>query len=891
MSPRLYSALLHLLPRDRRDRYGAEMSATFADLITGTRRDRGILATGWLWMKEAAGLARFGWRERAARLAARTPVLRGLAGGPIGPILRDAWRGVRGRRGRAIATVTLLALVFAINALAFAVADALIFTPVGYPNAERLIEIHEVHKNSESNFMSPRLLDAWQAQTDLFAGVQGYLIKSGVFLIDASGVTEKVTTADVTPGTLALLGTPPRWGRAMAPDDAAPAGMVPTILSYDLAVRRFGAPERAIGQRLGTNTDPLIVIGVMPPEFRFPSGTVALWRAMDPRGPLTANFDSVSSIARLAPAVTRDAANGAIAQRAAAIGRSVGLPTPYDAKGALFIGARQTPKAQVFLLLLGSAACLLLTACASVSSMELAGAVSRARTYAVQRALGASRSRLALTAGAEGAIIIGSATLAGGLLAWWATGAITAMVPMRLASTANRAIVLDGRVLVFVVAVAALAWAATSVPLLLSSWRPTLLSLLKTEDRASAASRVGARARRLLTGLEIGLASMLLIAGLCCAKSYAAFLAIDKGFDSRNLAEISFDIPENFYQSADARHALDRQVIDALLRVRGVVAVAPGTAPPGGNSPSQAFLQVDSRPRSEQRDRVSGNAVDPSYLALLHEPLIRGRLFQPSEPPTSAIVSVAFAEHLVGSIDAVGHAFSTSVQGPTYEVVGVVPTIQKSLNLPADGAEEYRFFTATQPPRPSPAPPPTFIANGGMFRFAPYTIRLESHAAARDALAAARAIDPRLGADITFVDDAYADTVGDVELATRVISALGLAAFVIAIAGVYGVMAFLAAARTREIGVRMALGADRRDIVRLILGSSTSLIAGGLVAGVLGAVALSRVMVTLLTGVALVNASTYALVTALVACAAVVATWQPARRAARTNPAITLRQE
>ena len=323
---------------------------------------------------------------------------------------RWALRNLRARGWRAPLAAALLAVALAANSLVFSTADSLVFHRVPYRDAGRLVEIQQRDPRTGrpgGSFVSAALLDEWRKQTDLFTSVQGSLTK--VIFLSGSGEPELVQAADVTVGLFELLGAGPRWGRSFVDGDDRQTDVHVVVIAESLARERFGDPARAVGQKLETTAVPLMVVGVMPAEFRYPDGSQRIWRALDPRGPLTRGFAGVASIARIVPGRTIDAVAPLVEQRSAAVGIAAGARAGYTATAApLRIAATVAEQRRMLLVLVGAALCLLLIACANVASLELANAVGRARTYAIQLAIGASRASLARTALAEGACLVGA---------------------------------------------------------------------------------------------------------------------------------------------------------------------------------------------------------------------------------------------------------------------------------------------------------------------------------------------------------------------------------------------------------------------------------------------------------------------------------------------------
>lgn len=902
---RLYRVLLRMLPGDRRDRDGDQMAIIFGDLARAARRDAGLKGLGLLWMKETVGMARFAVRERLGRRGVPTPDPSRAArpsGGPgLGIELHWALRSLRARGGHVVLVAALLAVALVANTLVFAVADSVLLRRVPYPDAERIVEILSVRSVRQQGRPGSRLLtldlfDQWRAQTDLFASVQGYLTKS-VFLV-GEDTTEIVATADITPGLLELLGVAPRWGRSFVDGDTDATSAIPTLIGEAMARQRFGRPQSALGERLETTAQPLVVVGVMPDDFRFPHGGIRLWRAMDPRGPLTYRFAGVMSIARMAPGLSPDALRGAMAARAAGIGAAAGYPDFYDATpGPFYVAAGGADRRTLFFTLLGAALCLLLTACANAASLELAGAFHRARTYAIQLALGASSATLRRVALMEGGLLIGAAVLGGSGLAAVGLRVLVDALPARIAADSVNPIDLDERAIAFMAAIAAITWLLSSLPVVLFASRSRLLDLLKTEGVSSALSPGRSRLRRLLTVAEVALAVLLISGGVLFTRTYRSLLAIDKGFDGAGVVALDVALPPQL--SRGERAEMGSIMAQRVAAVPGVIAATEGSAPPSAGTVFGAGVEVtvDDRPPENLTLPLAVRSVKPAYFSVLRIGLLDGRFFRDDEPPGSAIITEELARRLWPGTDPVGRRFRAANVSPVdeYEVVGVIHRPRRQgEGTPFAGREYLSMYL---PPRPSPPPEPLTpdelraAATGGSYGFVSVIARLESRARAEAVLQAARSVDPRFRVTLSFVEDDYAEAFGDTLLATRIIGVFASLSFLVAIVGVYGLMAFLVAGRRREIGIRLALGADRRDIRRLVLGSSVRLVLAGAVAGVAAALAASRWVEARLFGVTPTDPSTYALVTIAVVATAVLATWRPARQAARVDPVISLRAE
>jgi putative ABC transport system permease protein len=806
--------------------------------------------------------------------------------------LRWALRNLRARGWRAPLAAALLSVALAANSLVFSTADSLVFHRVPYRDAERLVEIQRPGPGWRDPFLSVALLDEWRKQTDLFTGVEGYLTK--VIFLSGSGEPELVQAADVTVGLFELLGARPRWGRSFVEGDDRQTDPQVVVIAEALARQRFGDPARAIGQKLETTGEPLIVVGVMPADFRYPDGTQRIWRALDPRGPLARGFAGIASIARIVPGRPLDVVASLVEQRSAGVGTAAGARAGYTAVAAPLRGAATAAEQRRMLfVLVGAALCLLLIACANVASLELANAMGRARTYVIQLAIGASRSSLARTALAEGACLVGAAVLVAWVLAYAAADVLARYVQPVLGSGANP-IDIDGRALLFMTALAALTWMASTLPVVAFTWRAGLLNVLKLEGPSVAASRSGTFVRRALTVAQVALAVLLLVGSVLYVRSYLALLRLDKGFDSSGVLAVSLTIPPQLFGTASVRRVLAQTILERVRSRPGVIAAFEGSPPPStGDSPtSSRQIEVDDRVPEETSLLFPRLTVEPDYFTALRIPLLAGRMLEPGEPRTNVIITEALARRLWPNGDAVDHRFRESPSRPWNHVIGVVRHVRTLQDTPAGPDRYFQLYVARQPP-PPPAPiqpgPSRRVGAGFSYGFLTITARVDSRARASDLYQTVRAVDQRNILKLEFVDDQYALQFADKLLATRVIGGFGLLAFVIAAAGIYGVMAFLVAHRAHEIGIRIALGADAARINRLVLGSSLRLALVGAALGIGAAIAASRWAESQLFGVRGADPATLALVTLGVVATALLATWHPARQATRIDPKLLLK--
>lgn len=795
------------------------------------------------------------------------------------------------RRWRAALTIALLALALAATTIVFSAADSLVFRRVAYPSADRLVTFDSRDAKSGrpgGGFASAAVLDEWRRQTDLFSAVHGHLYKT-IFLI-GSGEPELMPAADVTPGLIDMLGVKPRWGRTVSEDDARQTQVHVVLIAEEVARRRFGDPARAVNQRIETAAEPLLVVGVMPASFRFPDGTQRIWRAFDPRGPLARNM-GISLIARMADGVSLAHLSQMMETRSEALyvaagARSVLIASPAPLRSAR-VAAEQR---RLLFVLLGAAISLLLTACANAASLELAGALTRARTYAIQLAIGASRAALVRTALLEGLGLVGLAAVAAAVLASLGTGALVRYLPPSLTASVNP-IDVDYRALLVTTGLAGLAWLLSSLPLVAFAWRANLLELLKIEGTFVSASRAGALWRGALTVAQVALAVMLLVGGVLYVRSYLGLVRLEKGFDSSGVVAISLTIPPQFLSSGAERAAKAQTILERLRARPGVLGAFEGSPPPdtGDGPTANDHIEVDGGPPIATNILVPRLWVDPDYFRVLGIPLVAGRMFERGDPPANVIITESLAQLLWPGRDAVGHRFR---EDPLFEwsyVIGVVKHVRTTYDGTSGPERHFQKYSLRQPPVTASTASGAGSSTGAAYRLLVVTARVDSRSRAADLYQTVRSIDARNILKVEFVDDQYARQFADRLLATRIVTGFGLLAFVVAAAGIYGVMAFLVASRAREIGIRMALGADGRRIRRLVFESSLSLVLLGAALGIGGALVASRWVQSQWFGVRVSDPTTIVMVTVTVVVTALFATWHPAKQATRVDPKLLLR--
>ena len=866
----MYRLLLLLLPPQRRAMYGAEMTQVFGAVLAQARREGGWVGVLTATAKEAFGIIRFALRERFGR-GARMP-----GPSPLGPELLWAWRGIRARGWTAAFTIGLLALAVAANGIVFSVADALVFNTVPYPGADRITTFVDAARPNGPTSISKAAFKELAEQSDALKYLAAY--NGTAIFLTGEGAAERVTALNVTPQLMAVLGVRPEWGRSLSPSDILPTDSDAVLVSAALATTRFGHPAAAVGRTLETTDLPLRIIGVMPADFRFPGGREQIWRGFDLEGPLAKNVFATTALGRLRDDLTFQATVARLATSGGPI------PRPFE-------GRRSDPTR--YWALLGAAACLLLTACANAASVELAMAVGRSRTYAIQRSLGASKWLLARVSLIEGALIVGAAALVGTGVASLALQLLASALPDLYRTIPVNPIDLDYRVIAFMVVVSVFVWVVTTIPVILFASAVPLVDVLKRASHSQAGSAKGTWTRHILTVTQMALATMLLVGSLLFTRTYLSRINIEKGFDSTNLAEVSLTIPPQLF---DQRPVVMTDLLGRLKALPGVEAIMPTVPPQSANVPSRSdSLEIDGVALATPKLLLSTKTVPWNYHDVLRIPLRSGRPFTIGEPPAHVIISEHFAKKFWPD-GAIGHTFRESPADRALQVIGVAAHV-RTIDDGRTGLEGDRFlyYVPEQPPRPRPSQAGitrrTETRGSSVTGYLSLTIRVDSPDRLNDVLDVAKSSAPKFQASVALVDHEYAKWEADTLVQTQVISSFGVLAFMMAIAGVYGVMAFLVASRRRELGVRIALGASHGDVVSLVLGSATRLALVGAGLGLIGAFVGARYVESQLSGVSPTDPLTYVTVSIVVIAGATLATWWPARQAARVDPAIALRAE
>lgn len=807
--------------------------------------------------------------------------------GGLGTDVRYALRSLRRRPLLVVVAVAVLAVGIGASAAVFSVVDAVLLRPLPFAEPGRLVVAWQRSPDNSVPFIEvsyPDYLD-WRAQARTFESMAIIPTVNQGFML-AGDEPVQVQGRLVSGNFFDVLGARPLIGRSLRPDDDRPGASRVVVLGHGLWQRRYGADPAVLGRKVVVDGTPMEVIGVMPRAFRYPP-KAEMWTPVVPAIPDVVTDRGVYwaiVVGRLAPGarlaqarVELDGIAAGIARAFPASAASATVVTPFAEQ--LFGPARPA-----LLVLLAAVLLVLLVACANVSALLLARAADRQREIAVRLALGASRGRLVRQLLCESGIIALGGVVGGVLIAGGSLHALLALVPADVPRLQDA--VIDTRVLAFTVVLAALAALLSGLaPALLAS-QPSFGAALEGGARTAGPGGAQRRWQGVLVGAEAAVALVLLAGAGLMAQTFHNLRRVNLGYDPRHVLALEVAAPHGKYQKAAEWRSLYRGLFERVDRLPGVEASAGVFLRPLWGQMGNDWLftvEGQSETESNANPHVNLEAVTPSYFAAMRMPLRCGRAFTERDAegaPGVAIVSEGFARRYWPGRDPIGKRLKTPLPGSPYDqqwltIVGVVADARYR-EIQASRLDLYLSY------RQSPYGPRHLVVRtaGDPLALAP-SVRAVVQEADRELLAE----------DITSMESVVAAALGGPRFGMQLLSAFALAALALAALGTYGVMAFLVGRRTREIGVRMALGARAGDVQRLVLGQGLRPVLAGLAAGVAGSLALGRSMSALLFGVAPHDPPTMAGAAAVLAAAAALACYFPARRAARLDPAAALRRE
>jgi putative ABC transport system permease protein len=801
----------------------------------------------------------------------------------LGHDLRAAWRSLRHQPVLASTIVVVLALGLAANAAVFALADAIVLRPFRFPGVPRAAVVasdkHERFFSRES--VAPGDFHDFRDQAaDVFERLAAIEWWDPQYA--PSGAPQQLNGFRVSPAFFEVLAEPAVIGRTLV--EADQAGPPAVVIGYDFWQRQFARRDDVLGQSIRLEGVAHTVVGVMPPSFRAPYGS-DVWAplAFTPETGAERGRGWLMVIGRLKPGVTAAQAEGRL--KAIVADQRAKFPDTHatrEVSAFSYTDGYGDPGAGPFVAVWQVAAfVLLLVACANVANLLLARNTERQREFSLRLALGASGGRLASQLLVEGALVATAATVLALPITWASLGAIRSAFPDAVIRFVPGWAHLQLEPRTFL-ATAALAGAAVMLFALAPAWRAA-------RQNVSDGLRVGTRltdgagrhrARSALAVCQIALTLALLVgAGL-------ALLALHRvtegplGFDKSSLLVGRVGLPDTRYPTPESRQQLAERVIARLTALPAVKsAVVTSIVPYSGQDSSTSFWREDTPPRQAEAVDVSRRRVSPEYLDTLGIPLVDGRQLSAADradTPPVAVVSQSLARRFWPDRSAIGQRFRVAADGPLITVVGVAGDVTQHWLVDPVRPTLYRPFAQD--------PPTTFSL---MVKTA--TDPLQLTAGLR---AAVQAEDPELPvAGIRSMEGVVEDSTVGLRFAGRTLGVIAAVSGVLAAVGIYSLMSFLAGRRTREMGVRMALGATRRDVVALTCWQAGKLIGAGVAVGLVLAFLVGRGLEAALFGVVSNSAPLALAVATVLALTALLASYVPARRVSRVDPTIALRAD
>jgi len=795
--------------------------------------------------------------------------------------VRFALRLLAKRPGFAAVAILTLALGVGASTSIFSVVEAVLLRPLPFAAPQRLVQLTIRGQDGQTYPLPDTDFIAWREQNDAFSSLAVYDGGQGLALT-GEGDAERVIVSNVTDRFFATLGVAPLLGRTFGEGEDKPGAAKSIVLSHAFWQRHFHGDSGAIGRQVLLDGVSHTIAGVMPASFAFPESELDGWRVLTMQPPPRRGPFYSWGIARLKSDVTLERAGANLAVIADGVKRRHPGPNLWTYSLVPLQERMVGDVRRMLYLLFGAVGFLLLIATANVANLLLARAGSRTREIAVRAAIGAGRGRIVAQLVTESVVLGILSGLAGLFIASWGTRALIAIAPVGLPRLGE--VRLNGTVFAFAVGVASLCGVLFGLAPALRVAGLPLVEGLKEGGRSGAGASQR-RMQRALVVCEIALALILSVGAGLMIRSMAALTSVNPGFAPAQLATFRLTLPQRRYDTPQKITALYDELRSRLEADPAIRSVGSSTSlPPDGSAMSDTFTAEGQQTSPNQSSPDSPLVfVDEHYFKTLGIPLVAGRFFDqrdaPGTPPV-VIVNETLATRYFPGGNAVGRRLKQGgaerPNTPWMEIVGVVGDVKYSgLNAPPEPA----FYLAD---RQQP-----FLR-----RFVLIRTTADPRAALNSIRTAVSALDRDVPVTRLYtLDQLMNDSVAAPRFRTTLVTVFALLGLTLAAIGIYGVMAYAVSERTRELSVRVALGATTRDVMRMVLVEAFALAAAGVVLGVAGAVATTRLMAALLFGVTPTDPATFVSIAGVLMTIALAGSYVPARRATRVDPMATLRSE
>jgi putative ABC transport system permease protein len=793
-------------------------------------------------------------------------------------------------------TIMALALGIGANTAIFSIVNAILLRPLSYEKPDRLMMVWEKNvkkglgeiPTSLPNFVDLR--DSNKTFEDMGA------FTDSMFNLTGGDEPQRVSGLRITPSLFSMLGTKPILGRVFLPEEGQPGAANVFILSHSMWQRNFGKNPNLVGQTVSLNGESYTVVGIMPPDFKFPptfTATIASSQASMARAdlwiplttdevPMVREARALYMIGRLKPGVKVEAAQAEMS----GIANRLQKEYPADADMEVSVIPLQTQVTGdvrlALIVLFGAVGGVLLIACANVANLLLTKAVGRQKEIAVRVALGAGRVRIIRQLLTESLMLGLLGGILGLLLAALGVRQLIAFGPANDARLTDVSI--DVPVLLFTLLAAVLTSIVFGLAPALKVSKLDLNETLKEGGRSNAGGGTEQRLRSVLVISEVALALVLLITSGLMLKSFLRLQNVNPGFNPANLITMELELPENKYREKHQQAAFQQQLVARIAALNGVQHAATVNNLPFSGNENNNSLTIEGRPVPipTERPRAFWRSISPGYFQAMSIPLRQGRFFTDSdnaEAPGVSLINETAAQRFWPGEDPVGKRFKQGrpdSKNPWLTIVGVVGGVSHTALGVGAQPEIYTSFSQNPGPRitlvaRTTSDPRNSVAN----------VRREVSALDRDLPAS----------NIKFMDEIISGTVAQPRLYTLLLGIFAALALMLATIGIYGVMAYSVTQRTREIGIRLALGAQSTDVLKMIVKQGMFLALTGITIGLVLSLVTTRVLGSLLYGVSATDPWTFAVISILLAGVTLLACLIPARKATKVDPMIALRYE
>ena len=807
--------------------------------------------------------------------------------------LRYALRQLRKNPGFTAVAVLTLALGLGANSAIFSVVDAVLLRPLPFHAPSRLVVVRptEPGRRDDIGVSYPTFLD-WRARNHVFEGLS--VFREDDFTLTGQGEPAHLTGAVVSANLFSVLGVSPALGRDFIPEEDQPIGSgLPIMLSHSLWQNRFGSNPKIVGQSLTLGGQTFAVVGVMPLGFQFPvqRTPVEFWitialdaQPMNGSPPMTSQRGAgyLDVIARLGPQVKIETAQTEMA------GIQSGLNRQYPENRPK--GISLVPEAEAVVgdmrkglfILLGAVGLVLLIACANLSNLLLARAATRNKEISVRTALGATRWMIMRQLLAESLLLATAGAVAGLGLAAWGIKLLTALAPGDLPRITESG--LNLQVLIFTALVAVLTSVLFGLVPALQAAKPELATSLKEGGRSGTETLAGGRLRSALIVTEMALAMVLLVGAGLLLRSLLVLGRVDPGFAKDHVITFGLDLPDRYGQPQ--RVAFYRSLLEEVRTTAGVRSASAAFPLPLSADDVKTSFEVEGRPMKQSEYPVTAfHIIDRDYFRTLGIPLLSGREFNLQDDAIGATPVVIISERLAKQVfpgeDPVGRRIKPGISSgksgePMRVIVGVVG------NVKAEGLGAPSILESYVPYAQLPFAPMSVVVR----------MEVDTGYMVPTLTGEVQSLDSTLPLlHVKTLDEYVDDSIVGTRFEAFLLGTFGVLAFLLTAVGLYGVISYSVVQRTREMGIRLALGADRTTILGMVVKNGTLLACAGALIGLAAASLLTRLMASLLFGVGPTDPLTFVCVPVALIAVAILASYVPARRAAKVDPMVALRYE